>query len=72
MVRVVFVVGWVDTSLAAGAAALVSVDGAGCDEVAGADSVVTGCVCCAASWAIAEVEESAIAAAIAGRARVRA
>jgi hypothetical protein len=64
---------------AVGAVALVSVAGAGSSTagaggvvVMGAGSVVTGCVCCGASCAITWVEESARAAAIAGKALVRA
>jgi xanthine/CO dehydrogenase XdhC/CoxF family maturation factor len=76
IVRVVLVVDWADVSAEAGVVALVSRAGADCSVLGGgcvaAGSVVTGCVCCAASWASAEVEESAKAATIAGRALVRA
>jgi disulfide bond formation protein DsbB len=73
--RFALVVVSVDVSLASGAVALVSVVGAasvvgaGCSVAAGAGSPVTGC---AASWARAWVDDSARAAAIAGKARVRA
>ena len=54
----------------------ISVAGVALLSVAGADwsagAVVTGWVCWAASWAMAWVEESANAAAIAGKAWVRA
>jgi hypothetical protein len=63
--------------LVAGAVALVSAAGAvsvvaGCSVVAGVSWLVAGCVWGAASCAVAWVEESARAAAIAGKARIRA
>jgi hypothetical protein len=63
----VSVVGVLD-SVVVGAASVV---GGGSGVVAGAGSV-TGCVCGTASWAKLGVEESARAAAIAGRALARA
>jgi hypothetical protein len=77
MVRVVAVPVCTEVSDEAGADVLISGAGAsssggGCVPVDGAGSVVTGCVCGAASWASTDVEESAKAAAIAGQALVRA
>jgi hypothetical protein len=67
-VRVAVVVVWDGVSVVAGDTALLSAAGVpSAGAVAGAGSVETGC----ASWAGAGVEESASAAAIAGRTLVR-